>query len=133
MNGNVFVCDSTHHPSLYSNELYIHIDDFSWIADEIPPPLLKPNGSIVALCRTRHLQPLIPCVITLNHELSYVEIKFDRPVRAITPGQTAAIYVGKGLICLGGGQIGMHGITYYETGLDLPSILHPAGHNDLSV
>ena len=62
-----------------------------------------------------------------------MRIKFDRPIRAITPGQTAAIYVGSGLICLGGGQIWEHGTTYQDLGIDLPSSLHPSGKNDLSV
>jgi tRNA U34 2-thiouridine synthase MnmA/TrmU len=132
--GTVFVCNSTHHPSLYSNELYVQIDQFNWIAGELPPPLMKKEGrtSIPALSRTRHLQPLIPCVISIRRN-SYVVIQFDRPVRAITPGQTVAIYVGKGLICLGGGQIWNHGPTYHELGVDLPLQLHPAGNNDLSV
>ena len=60
-------------------------------------------------------------------------VSFDRPIRAVTPGQAAAIYIGNGLICLGGGQIWMHGPTYHELGLDLPSQLHPAGSNDLSI
>ena len=87
--------------------------------------------SIQAMCRTRHLQPLIPCNVSIDE--SHVVVKFDRPIRAVTPGQTCAVYVGNGLICLGGGQIWMHGPTYHELGLDLPSQLHPAGINDLSV
>ena len=130
MNGTVFVCDCTHHPSLYSNELYVQRNDFNWISGELPPPMIE-GKSIPALCRTRHLQPLIPCVVSVKE--SYIVIQFDRPVRAITPGQTAAIYVGRGLICLGGGQIWNHGTTYHEMGIDLPSQLHPAGHNDLSL
>jgi tRNA U34 2-thiouridine synthase MnmA/TrmU len=138
MSGTVFVCDDTHHPSLYSNELHVRFDDFNWIAGELPPPLLTKGGSIPAYCRIRHLQPLIPCLISVDEDGSgshvHVIIKFDRPVRAITPGQTAAIYVGKGgLVCLGGGQIWIHGPTYHELGKDLPSQLHPAGNNDLSV
>ena len=129
--GTVFVCNSTHHPSLYSNELYVQIDQFNWIAGELPPPLMEEGTSIPALSRTRHLQPLIPCVISIRN--SHVVIQFDRPVRAITPGQTVAIYIGKGLICLGGGQIWNHGPTYHELGVDLPLQLHPAGNNDLSV
>lgn len=129
IDGTIFVCDCTHHPSLYSNELYVHIDDFNWIAGALPPPLTN-GGAIHALCRTRHLQPLIPCVVKVDE--SHVVVKFDRPVRAITPGQTAALYVANGLICLGGGQIWMHGPNYHELGLDLPPQLHPAGHNDLS-
>lgn len=130
INGAVFVCNCTHHPSLYSNELYVRVDDFNWIAGELPPPLKK-GGSFPALCRTRHLQPLVPCTISLND--SHVVVTFDRPIRAITPGQQAAIYVGNGLICLGGGQIWMQGPTYHELGIDLPSQLHPAGNNDLSI
>ncbi len=129
-NGIVFVCNCTHHPSLYSDELFIQFNEFNWITGELPPPLLE-GKSISALCRTRHLQPLVTCTISLNE--SHIVIKFDRPIRAITPGQTAAIYVGKGLICLGGGQIWMHGPTYHELGIDLPAELHPAGSNDLSV
>ena len=129
-NGTVFVCDNTHHPSLYSNELYVRINDFNWIAGELPPPL-KEEKSIVVLCRTRHLQPLIPCTLSLND--TFVVVKFDRPIRAVTPGQTAAIYVGNGLVCLGGGQIWIHGSTYHELGIELPLELHPAGNNDLSV
>jgi tRNA-specific 2-thiouridylase len=141
--GTVFVCNSTHHPSLYSNELYVRIKDFSWINEIPPPPLLKRSNNngqsssssfINAHCRTRHLQPLIPCQVSLDDDSNHLIVKFDRPVRAITPGQQAAIYVGKsGLICLGGGPIWMHGPTYHEVGLDLPSQLHPAGNNDRSV
>lgn len=115
---------------MYSTKLYVHINDFSWITGEAPPPI-KEGRAIVGLCRTRHLQPLIPCVVSLDE--SHVVIQFDRPVRAITPGQTAAIYVGKGLICLGGGEIFCHGPTFHELGKDLPPILHPSGHNDLSL
>jgi len=130
MEGNIFVCDNTHHPSLYSNELYIQENDFNWIAGELPLPI-REGKSIPAQCRTRHLQPLIPCIVSL--EDSFVQIKFDRPIRSITPGQAAVLYVGNGLICVGGGQIWTHGPTYHDLGVDLPITLHPAGNNDTSV
>ena len=69
----------------------------------------------------------------LDQHHARIVIEFDRPVRAITPGQTAALYVGGGIICLGGGQISSAGPSYHELGMDLPKILNPAGMNDLSV
>lgn len=129
-NGNIFVCNDTHHPSLYSDELHIDADEFNWIAGELPRPL-EEGVEMIASCRTRHLQPLIPCVVSLRD--SCVVVKFDRPVRAITEGQTAAIYAGSGLLCVGGGQILSRGETFYELGRTLPSQLHPSGANDKSV
>ena len=60
-------------------------------------------------------------------------VQFHVPVRAVTPGQTVAIYALSGLICLGGGPIWKHGPTYHDMNLNLPTILHPSGHNDTSV
>ncbi len=130
LNGNIFVCGDTHHPSLYSDELYLAADEFNWIAGELPRPLQE-GKEMIALCRTRHLQPLIPCSVSCRG--SHILVKFDRPIRAITPGQTAGIYVADGLVCVGGGMIMKHGKTYHELGLTLPSILHPSGANDKSV
>ena len=131
--GTVFVCGDTHHPALYSEELYIQADEFNWIGGTLPPPIAS-GERLPALCRTRHLQPLIPCTVELDQACSTprIVVRFDRPVRAITPGQTAAIYVGGGLICLGGGQIASAGPSFHQLGLELPRMLHPAGQNDLS-
>ncbi len=129
-NGTILVCNDTHHESLYSDELYMKVDKFNWIAGELPLPLAE-GQEMAASCRTRHLQPLIPCIISICG--SNIVVKFDRPVRAITPGQTASIYVCDGLVCVGGGQISDHGPSYHELGLTLPSTLHPSGANDKSV
>mmetsp|Transcript_15407 Transcript_15407/g.23084 ORF Transcript_15407/g.23084 Transcript_15407/m.23084 type:complete len:237 (+) Transcript_15407:2-712(+) len=131
--GTIYVCNDTHHPSLYSNELYMKQEECNWIVGEEPSPLRETN-ELVALCRTRHLQPLIPCVISKQRACQdYIVIKFDRPVRGMTPGQTAGVYAAGGLVCLGGGQIDSVGPNYYELEIDLPSRLHPSGSNDLSV
>jgi len=128
----LFVCNNTHHPALYSDELNILVSDFNWIGGELPQPLIE-GQKILAYCRIRHLQPLVPCTISRNLKNTMYLIKFDRPVRGITLGQTAALYVGGGLVCLGGGPIFNHGPTVYELGDELPISLHPAGINDLSV
>jgi len=120
--GRVFVCNHTHHPSLYSDELYVK--DFNWVAGELPRPL-RENIEMFALCRTWHLQPLIPCSVSVKGD--YIRVKFDRPVRAIAAGQTAALYIGAGLVCVGGGQILKRGPSYYEQGKTLPSQLQESG------
>ena len=125
-NHNVLVCSGTHHPALYSNEMIIHA--MVWIGGDIPQPLQN-GGRLRLRCRVRHLQPLIPCEMKMV-EGSFV-VHSDCPVRAITPGQMAVFYVGD--VCLGGGNIAERGGSYHELGLDLPTSLHPAGHNDLSV
>jgi tRNA U34 2-thiouridine synthase MnmA/TrmU len=85
---NVYVCNSTHHPALYSDELYIDYHSLNWIgcfsssddsdiggSGSMPPsPLWKEGGYITVLARTRHLQPLVSCTVTwdrhniINHD-----------------------------------------------------------------
>jgi tRNA U34 2-thiouridine synthase MnmA/TrmU len=118
----VTICPGTHHPALYSDRLYL--DDLNWISKRSQSPLqLK--------CRIRHLQPLVDCELRPLEEGGY-EVVFEKPVRGIAPGQAAVFYVGNGLVCVGGGPITKRGPSYYELNKDLPSELHPAGHNDLS-
>lgn len=127
-NHNVLVCAGTHHPALYSDEMVIH--ELVWIGGDLPQPLQN-GGRLRLHCRIRHLQPLIPCEMTIVEGSSSFLVRMDCPARAITPGQMAVFYVGD--VCLGGGAIAERGGSYHERGLDLPTSLHPAGHNDLSV
>ena len=132
LSGTVYVCPGTHHPALYTTQLSIDPNSFNWIGGEVPPPL-KDGRALPALCRIRHLQPLAECEISYDWNHSRLRVVFNRPIRGVTPGQTAAIYVADGLICLGGGPIQSRGPSYHELGLTLPEILHPTGNNDLSV
>jgi tRNA U34 2-thiouridine synthase MnmA/TrmU len=161
----VFVCNSTHHPSLYSDELFVDFDSFNWIGlgvgdaigqdsssssgryNHIPRPLVE-GKSIRLLARVRHLQPLTSCTVTWDRRCSntmmnngsgstrgYLVIRFDKAMRAITPGQIVALYAGAdGLVCLGGGIIGGSGLSYLDRGLDVTNgLIHPSGNNDLSL
>ena len=52
--------------------------------------------------KTRYRQTDIPCtVVPLDDDR--IEVRFDEPVAAVTPGQSAVFYQGD--ICLGGGII----------------------------
>ncbi len=52
--------------------------------------------------KTRYRQNDIPCVLTPAGD-DRVEIRFDQPVAAVTPGQSAVFYLRE--VCLGGGII----------------------------
>lgn len=119
----IIVCAGTHHPALYSDSFIVR--DMNWIQGSPPPLPLK------AQCRIRHLQPLVDCEIRpLPDGLAY-EVVLERPFRGIAPGQVCGVYL-NGLVCIGGGAITERGSTYLELNKDLPSTLHPAGHNDVS-
>ena len=150
----VFVCNDTHHPSLYTDELSVDFESFNWIGigensrnrmerfNYVPFPLTK-GKSIQLLARTRHLQPLAPCTVSWQRNfdgnssssLGILFVRFHKPMRAITPGQIVALYGGdNGLICLGGGPIRCRGQSFMDRGLNVSlSALHPSGHNDLSL
>jgi len=52
--------------------------------------------------KTRYRQSDIPCEI-IAHGDDRIEVRFDEPVAAVTPGQSAVFYLGD--VCLGGGII----------------------------
>jgi tRNA-specific 2-thiouridylase len=83
------------HPLLLHRRL--DASQLSWIAcappDELPYP---------CQARIRHRHPMQTCRITALNE-DRCEIEFDRPQRAITPGQSVVLY--RDAECLGGGVI----------------------------
>ena len=132
LDNEVVVCPGTHHASLFANQVTIR--DMHWLGNTVPPPLLQ-DGALRVLCRPRHLQPLVPGTLRWKnnnneHDDTYT-IDFDGPVRALTPGQVAVLYIGN--VCLGGGPIWKAGPSYHEMDLELPISLYSSGHNDLSV
>jgi len=128
--GDVFVCGGTHHPALYVDTFFAAASTFNWIGGSFVSAL-SDGKSLRALCRVRHLQPLIKCEVSLGNNNQLV-FRTLRPLRAVTPGQTVAIYIANGDICLGGAPIIGNGLSYHERGLVLPDDLHPAGSNDTS-
>ena len=61
----------------------------------------SPDSPLRCSARCRHRQPLQDCTATIAD--GRLLIDFDRPQRAITPGQSVVLYDGD--ICLGGGII----------------------------
>ena len=92
---NVLVVAQGHdHPLLFSRAL--DATDLSWICGEAPDIPLR------CAAKTRYRQPDQPCTIT-GIEDGHCHVEFERPQRAVTPGQSVVLYEGD--ICLGGGMI----------------------------
>jgi len=60
------------------------------------------TAPLTCTVKTRYRQEDIPCVVTPLGD-DRIEVRFDAPVAAVTPGQSAVFYQGE--ICLGGGII----------------------------
>ncbi|MFG6158024.1 tRNA 2-thiouridine(34) synthase MnmA [Halomonas sp. 1390] len=92
---NVLVAvQGKHHPLLYTDSLATEAMD--WVAGEAPAA----EGRLTA--KTRYRQEDVPCRFHTRQD-GGVEVRFDDPQRAVTPGQSLVLYDGD--ICLGGGVI----------------------------
>jgi tRNA-specific 2-thiouridylase len=84
------------HPLLWSDGLTTK--DTHWIA---APPAELAIGSFACRVKTRYRQPDIDCVVSSTS--AGLQVRFDSPQWAVTPGQYAVFY--RGDECLGGGSI----------------------------
>jgi tRNA-uridine 2-sulfurtransferase len=82
------------HPWLLSRRLVA--DDASWIAGAPPA-----EGRYAA--KTRYRQADAACALRHDTATDTIELAFDRPQWAVTPGQSAVVYDGD--VCLGGAVI----------------------------
>lgn len=81
------------HPGLYRKGLFIPNADEHWVRTDLQ---LKVGESKSYLSRIRYRQQLEPCTLHKKEEGLY--IIFDKPQKAITPGQFAAWYDGEELV-----------------------------------
>ncbi|WP_421131603.1 tRNA 2-thiouridine(34) synthase MnmA [Alteromonas sp. A079] len=82
------------HPRLYSNGLVAK--QLHWVDRN---PITETTRAVV---KTRYRQSDIPCTITpIDNDT--IEVVFDEPQKAVTPGQSAVFY--REEVCLGGGII----------------------------
>jgi len=72
------------------------VKNFNWIAGKPPAAKFK------CMAKTRYRQPDQGCTAEVNP--GEVRVTFDKPQRAVTPGQWVVLYDGE--VCLGGGEIG---------------------------
>jgi tRNA-specific 2-thiouridylase len=89
----LIVAQGHDNPLLYRGQLTA--SQLHWV-DGRPP-----DGSLRCMARCRHRQPLQECTATIAGNRLLVD--FDRPQRAITPGQSVVLYDRD--VCLGGGII----------------------------
>jgi tRNA-specific 2-thiouridylase len=90
----LYVAQGHEHPRLMSVGLIAQ--QLHWVDRE---PLTAPLRCTV---KTRYRQADIPCLLT-PLDADRIDVRFDEPVAAVTPGQSAVFYQGE--ICLGGGII----------------------------
>ncbi len=87
------VVTSNYHPSLYKDEL--SVEQVNLLVDSI-------EKTINCKARIRYRQPLQSCIVNFLPNKKAV-VKFDKPQRAVTPGQSIVFYDGE--VMLGGGVI----------------------------
>lgn len=90
----LIVGQGANHPRLFSKGLIAN--QLHWVNRQ---PL---KDSVRAVVKTRYRQHDIPCLLEPIDE-DTVQVTFDEPQKAVTPGQSAVFYLNE--VCLGGGII----------------------------
>ncbi|MFR1854477.1 MAG: tRNA 2-thiouridine(34) synthase MnmA [Beduini sp.] len=90
----LYVCQSDQNKWLMSTGALI--SDVNWIMSE------KPQGKFKCQAKFRYRQPDNPVVIEFIDDTT-IKVEFEKPVKAVTPGQAAVFYLDE--LCLGGGTI----------------------------
>jgi tRNA-specific 2-thiouridylase len=98
----LIVVQGRDHPLLRQN--WLHATDVHWISTK---PEWRMHGTFRCTAKTRYRQPDVACTVSRVAETD-VEVLFDVPQRAITPGQYVVLY--DGAQCLGGATIARSGL-----------------------
>ncbi|MFC6631701.1 tRNA 2-thiouridine(34) synthase MnmA [Microbulbifer taiwanensis] len=95
----LIVAQGAHHPLLYATGL--EATQTHWINGAAPAAVHAQEG-LRCRAKTRYRQPDQDCTVKAR-ENGDLQVTFDEPQRAITPGQSMVLYDGE--ICLGGAVI----------------------------
>jgi len=90
----LIVGEGSDHPRLYSTSLLA--TDVSWVSDK------QPASTFICTAKFRYRQPDQGVTVHILDN-QQVEVVFDQPQKAVTPGQAVVFYDGE--VCLGGGTI----------------------------
>ena len=97
--GNRLIVDQgTDSPYLFSDRLWT--EAAHWI--DGAPPSTASDGRFRCTAQTRYRQQDEPCAVEIGVD-GTLAVRFDRPQRAVTPGQSLVLYDGD--VCLGGAVI----------------------------
>ncbi len=97
-NNDLIVVQGTDHPLLYQN--WLTADTVHWINGA--PAGWPKNAPLRCRAKTRYRQPDQACTVIPASD-DGLEVSFERPQRALTPGQYVVFY--RGEHCLGGATI----------------------------
>lgn len=96
LENNVLIVGQGHdHPLMLHNTL--EAGQLDWCGSQSLTATLR------CAAKTRYRQPDQACVVEPLEDGSRIKVSFDKPQRAITPGQSVVLYAGE--VCLGGGII----------------------------
>jgi tRNA-specific 2-thiouridylase len=100
VNNRLIVAQGEDHPRLYAKALWAQ--DAYWTLGGAP---VQEGIAFSCQAKTRYRQPMQNCELRLSG--SGIEVAFEAPQRAVTPGQAVVFYQGE--VCLGGATIA-HGL-----------------------
>lgn len=95
INNQLIVGQGNQHPLLFTNSL--QLSEIDWVAE------CQPDLPLQCMAKTRYRQADQACTLFFNKEENCLQVNFEEPQRAVTPGQSVVFYSGD--ICLGGGVI----------------------------
>lgn len=113
--GDIYLAPGTLHHALFSSSIVT--DAPHWI-DEAPGAFSK-TGVLKCALRVMHREPIVNCEIHRLDDGKCLMI-MDEPLRAITPGQSAVMYLDSE--CLGGTKISHVGPSLYESYFGFPNL-----------
>ncbi len=90
----LYVVKGAHHPKLFKQEVVVK--DVNWISAN------QPDLPLSCQAKIRYRQADQECQVDIYDDNKLI-VKFNKPQRAVTPGQSLVLYQGD--VCLGGGVI----------------------------